>query len=548
MSTTHTIVPTINPGISPASLMGAYIFERQIETAQALDDTVMEHNGWANLVAANAMNLQKLERSLGQAPVQITRKIGRTTIHATNVAAPGKIAKWEIHDAEEADDVSWTKPVLTSESPANTPIKDPIVEALKNNLIASLVFFLEGLGLNSIDGNGFKILAAAHVGKLFDNAYYVDGKLHFGDGGGDIFKDFAKDLKVVAHELGHGIVEMSLGGLIYMGEAGALNEHIADLIGELTYQHLNNKISLTEHSWLLGDECMLDLNNVKYALRSLKAPGTAYVNHPVIGTDPQPATYDKKYTGSRDNGGVHINSGIANFAAYLAIMEVGDWKSLVKAWVFAVKKIGPRGNFKAFANATIQSAKEMFPQDTKLHNAIKNAWTKVKVLGPGAAQHNEALEVSSDDVIKVFKLDKKKVEDLRAKVDAAQADLAKKVKNFTGAVVGVEVNSKIKSNLVVMLYVSDIAKGFTYPKTFQGHKVVLIKYDPSLDPIKTNTKKLAQATLDKKLGELSQIPGFKSAAVSGSSANPVIALSVSEVVPGFKYPETINGVKVTIAV
>ena len=31
----------------------------------------------------------------------------------------------------------------------------------------------------------------------------------------------------------------------------------------------------------------------KYALRSMKAPGTAYVNHPELGTDPQPATMDK---------------------------------------------------------------------------------------------------------------------------------------------------------------------------------------------------------------------------------------------------------------
>jgi hypothetical protein len=292
---------------------------------------------------------------------------------------------------------------------------------------------------------------------------------------------------------------------------------------------------------------MLDLNGVKYALRSLKAPGTAYVNHPILrSTDPQPATYDKKYTGSRDNGGVHINSGIANFAAYLAIMEVGDWKSLVKAWVFAVKKIGPRGNFKAFANATIQSAKEMFPQDTKLHNAIKNAWVKVKVLGPGAVEHNEALEVTSDDVIKVFKLDKKKVEALRSKVDAAQEVLAKKVKNFTGAVVGVEVNSKIKFNLVVMLYVSDIASGFNYPKTFQGHKVILIKYDPSLDPIKTNAKSLAQATLNKKMSEFLAIPGFKSAEVFGSFTSPVIALQVDEVVPGYKYPQNVNGLKVDL--
>eukprot|EP01034_Spumella_vulgaris_P005245 gene5245-6695_t len=45
----------------------------------------------------------------------------------------------------------------------------------------------------------------------------------------------------------------------------------------------------------------------------MKAPGTGYVNHPDLGTDPQPATFDKLVnlpdTDRGDWGGVHINSG-----------------------------------------------------------------------------------------------------------------------------------------------------------------------------------------------------------------------------------------------
>ena len=49
----------------------------------------------------------------------------------------------------------------------------------------------------------------------------------------------------------------------------------------------------------------------------MKAPGTAY-DDDVLGKDPQPATMDDYVRTGRDNGGVHINSGIPNHAFYLA--------------------------------------------------------------------------------------------------------------------------------------------------------------------------------------------------------------------------------------
>ena len=53
------------------------------------------------------------------------------------------------------------------------------------------------------------------------------------------------------------------------------------------------------------------------ALRSMKAPGTAY-DDPVLGKDPQPAHMRNFVHTNQDNGGVHINSGIPNRAFYLA--------------------------------------------------------------------------------------------------------------------------------------------------------------------------------------------------------------------------------------
>ena len=47
-------------------------------------------------------------------------------------------------------------------------------------------------------------------------------------------------------------------------------------------------------------------------------PGTAF-DDPLLGKDPQPGHMDDFLRTSYDNGGVHINSGIANNAFYLAI-------------------------------------------------------------------------------------------------------------------------------------------------------------------------------------------------------------------------------------
>ncbi|EOS94333.1 peptidase M4 thermolysin [Erwinia tracheiphila PSU-1] len=47
----------------------------------------------------------------------------------------------------------------------------------------------------------------------------------FGDGDGEIFNRFTIALDVIGHEPGHGVTE-SEAGLIYFGQAGALNESV----------------------------------------------------------------------------------------------------------------------------------------------------------------------------------------------------------------------------------------------------------------------------------------------------------------------------------
>ena len=124
-----------------------------------------------------------------------------------------------------------------------------------------------------------------HFGEEYPNAFWDGRRMAFGDGDGELFVRFTKSLDVIAHELGHGVVEDE-GALEYHGQSGALNEHFADVAGAMVKQH---KLGQTadQADWLIG----ADLLGPEFdgdALRSMKAPGTAY-DDDTLGKDPQPA-------------------------------------------------------------------------------------------------------------------------------------------------------------------------------------------------------------------------------------------------------------------
>jgi hypothetical protein len=96
------------------------------------------------------------------------------------------------------------------------------------------------------------------------------------------------------------------------------------------------KQNVNQSNWLIGENIMLGDN---YALRSLAAPGTAFLNHPQWGDDPQPATMDQfnvmPNTEDGDWGGVHINSAFLILPSMLLPKKRADihgkqWPGLVR--------------------------------------------------------------------------------------------------------------------------------------------------------------------------------------------------------------------------
>jgi len=213
-------------------------------------------------------------------------------------------------------------------------------------------YFKAVLSRNSIDNAGMDLILNVHFGKKYMNAFWDGDEMTFGDGDGKIFVSFSSSLDVLAHELAHGVTQFT-ANLDYYSQSGALNEHFSDVFGSVITQHVNGQNALNA-DWLIGDEIMgPDLYGE--ALRSMKAPGTAYDN-PLLGKDPQPAHMKDYYTGPEDNRGVHINSGIPNKAFYLVARAIGTDKAAL-IWYHALQNLWATANFNDAVHRIVESAR-----------------------------------------------------------------------------------------------------------------------------------------------------------------------------------------------
>ena len=261
---------------------------------------------------------------------------------------------------------------------------DPAADEAYDGLGHTHRLYAEAFGRNSIDGNGLPLDATVHFGQRYDNAFWDGKQMVFGDGDGQVFNRFTASLSVIGHELAHGVTQYS-AGLAYRNQAGALNESLSDVFGALVEQYVRQQ-SAAEASWLIGEG--LFTNQVQgAALRSMKAPGTAY-DDDVLGKDPQPDSMDGYVHTSADNGGVHLNSGIPNRAFYVVATTLGGnaWEAPGHIWYDTLTggSLPAAATFSAFAKATAASARELYGAESREHDAVRQAWETVKVKYPGA--------------------------------------------------------------------------------------------------------------------------------------------------------------------
>ena len=165
---------------------------------------------------------------------------------------------------------------------------------------------------NGLDNLGSPITSSVNCVASFGtqewrNAAWLGGRKQMVYGqrsmGNGAFRSYAVALDVVAHEVLHGLTD-NTARLVYQGESGALNESYSDIFG-IIVANLGQP-DIGRWDWRLGEE----LSVTGIPLRDLSNPRRH--NQPDHMDDYQDLPLDD----ANDHGGVHINSGIHNKAAF----------------------------------------------------------------------------------------------------------------------------------------------------------------------------------------------------------------------------------------
>src|SRR5665648_22830 len=254
------------------------------------------------------------------------------------------------------------------------PVDDVSVNQAYDGFGLTYKLFWDVFQRDSIDNQGMPIQGLVHYGEAYDNAFWDGaGHMFFGDGDGHLLTDTTKGLDVIGHELTHGVTQHE-ANLTYSGQSGALNESMSDVFGSLVRQYHRNQ-SAAKADWLIGVDIVGP--ELAPALRSMKAPGTANQY------DNQPADMDRYLHTTKDNGGVHTNSGIPNHAFYVTATTLGGraWKAPGSIWYAALldPRVKPKTTFALFAGVTLRHARSEYGSTSKEADAVKAGWEAVKV-------------------------------------------------------------------------------------------------------------------------------------------------------------------------
>jgi bacillolysin len=224
---------------------------------------------------------------------------------------------------------------------------------------------------------------------FFANAvYYGNGTMLYGVGlpagitsNGRNWNFASAAIDIVAHEITHGVTDYT-SDLIYRNESGALNESFSDIMGtavEFFFQPPGD--GLMRADYLCGEDVA---RGAAVGIRSMSNPiERGHPDH-----------YSIRFTGSADNGGVHINSGIPNHVFYLAIeggtnrvsglsvQGVGSANrvQIETAFYRAVTQLLPAdATFTMARAATIQAARDLYGAGSTAERALTDAWNAVGV-------------------------------------------------------------------------------------------------------------------------------------------------------------------------
>ena len=199
----------------------------------------------------------------------------------------------------------------------------------------------------------------------FDNAYWNGRELVFGDGQ-NLYYNLAYGADAAAHELCHAITE-NTAQLVYQFQSGALNESFSDVYASL----------FDDGNWLIG-EAIVQPQFGAPALRSMEDPNQG-LNPGANGWQPKNMEQFVNLTAQQDNGGVHVNSGIPNYAFYQIATAIGRGDAGQIFHRALSTYLSRNSDFADMRNAAEQSAKDLFGDGSAQHQAVMNAYSAVGI-------------------------------------------------------------------------------------------------------------------------------------------------------------------------
>ncbi|MFF3204093.1 M4 family metallopeptidase [Streptomyces sp. NPDC002962] len=338
-------------------ILPPYILEK---LAEAADHPAAREAARETLAVAADFRQNRIDTPSLAAPVPPTEFVLTRTIYDTNhsMALPGDEVRAE----------------------GGAPTLDGTVNRAYESLGLTFTFFQNVYGRHSIDDANLPLDATVHYRRRFNNALWDSSQMIFGDGDGRVFNDFTLSHDIIAHELSHGITQYT-AGFVYQDESGALNESVSDVFGSLVKQYARQQTA-GQADWLIGAGLFTPAVRGQ-ALRSMKAPGSAFDDPQLGGKDSQPDHMSGYVHTALDNGGVHDNSGIPNRAFYLTATAIGGfaWEKAGRIWYDTMTsgQLSENCTFQEFADATANTAKQLYNSGSELA-AVEDAWRAVGVL------------------------------------------------------------------------------------------------------------------------------------------------------------------------
>ncbi|MFE4702467.1 M4 family metallopeptidase [Streptomyces sp. NPDC056738] len=269
----------------------------------------------------------------------------------------------------------------------------------------TLDFYKKTFGRKGIKNNSAGARGMVHYGNKLGNAFWDSycGCMAYGDGDGRVFKKPLVVLDVTGHELSHGVVDATAAleptrvdddGNQY-GEAGALNESLADIFGTNVEFSANNPKN--PPNYLMGEK----LGLAQKFLRRLDHPSLDVLEESIDYWSP--AVYDTE---------VHAGSGVSSHAFYLLaegsgrktingvtydsptydgsrVTGIGRTKATAVFYRALTRYMVSTTDFHDARKATLKAAADMYGANSAEYKAVGKAWAAVNVTAANtpAARH-----------------------------------------------------------------------------------------------------------------------------------------------------------------